>query len=245
MYIIIVITIQIIQTLFLNNLTSHRHYDLSCSSQVRLSSVDGNCNQTERILAVRGTPHRAVGCVLCLQSNPATGGSGHSLPWPGWVCDRRGSAVCTTTGSPSPVSRWKRFLYLPCHLCKTKWHSLCMAKLCWKHNSRKEALDFGWLYCSFPSPIHPKIWNRFLGNLELQKWQDLWPQLPWHQCLKLRVYTVAWFESALPDCSYAITEVEYFSKWPEMAFCSKVDRAAVIQFLHLQLERKCTWAGVR
>lgn len=39
------------------------------------------------------------------------------------------------------------------------------------------------------------------------------------------------FHSAPPDCRFAITLVDYYGKWPEVAFTSDVTSTAVIAFL--------------
>jgi hypothetical protein len=42
---------------------------------------------------------------------------------------------------------------------------------------------------------------------------------------------VGLFETAPADCSYGITLVDYYSKWPEVAFTSNVTIQTVIKFL--------------
>ncbi len=54
------------------------------------------------------------------------------------------------------------------------------------------------------------------------------PSAAWE---KVSIDTVGPFETAPANCRYAITLVDYFSKWPEVAFSPRVDTAAVIQFL--------------
>ena len=48
---------------------------------------------------------------------------------------------------------------------------------------------------------------------------------------KVSIDIVGPFESAPRDCRYAITLVDYFSKWPEVAFVAQKDTATIIQFL--------------
>lgn len=54
------------------------------------------------------------------------------------------------------------------------------------------------------------------------------PSFAWE---KVSINIVGPFETAPANCRYAITLVDYFSKWPEFAFSPRVDTAAVIQFL--------------
>ena len=48
---------------------------------------------------------------------------------------------------------------------------------------------------------------------------------------KVSVGIIGPFETAPPDCRFAISLVDYFSKWPEVAFASRVETATIIQFL--------------
>ena len=48
---------------------------------------------------------------------------------------------------------------------------------------------------------------------------------------KVAIDIVGPFENAPRDCRFAITLVDYYSKWPEVAFVSHVDTAAIIHFL--------------
>lgn len=48
---------------------------------------------------------------------------------------------------------------------------------------------------------------------------------------KVSVDIVGPFDVAPRDCRYAITLIDYYSKWPEVAFCAKADTNAVITML--------------
>lgn len=48
---------------------------------------------------------------------------------------------------------------------------------------------------------------------------------------KLATDIVGTFHSAPPDCRFAITLVDYYTKWPEVAFTSDVTSATVVAFL--------------
>lgn len=54
------------------------------------------------------------------------------------------------------------------------------------------------------------------------------PSAAWE---KVSVDIIGPFEKAPPDCRFAISMVDYFSKWPEVAFAPRVDTATIIQFL--------------
>lgn len=54
------------------------------------------------------------------------------------------------------------------------------------------------------------------------------PDAPWQ---KLGIDIVGPFESATWDCRYAVTLVDYFTKWPEVAFTSTITTAAITNFL--------------
>lgn len=54
------------------------------------------------------------------------------------------------------------------------------------------------------------------------------PDQPW---LKLAIDIVGPFERAPHDCRYAITLVDYYSKWPEVHFCSDTTTRTVTSFL--------------
>ncbi|KAJ8364452.1 hypothetical protein SKAU_G00132830 [Synaphobranchus kaupii] len=51
---------------------------------------------------------------------------------------------------------------------------------------------------------------------------------PWE---KLAIDIVGPFHTAPLDCRYAVTLIDYFSRWPEVAFTSEVTSATVIKFL--------------
>ncbi|CAM5161152.1 unnamed protein product [Natator depressus] len=46
------------------------------------------------------------------------------------------------------------------------------------------------------------------------------------------------FDTAPSDCRYAITSIDYFSKWPEVAFTSQISSAKVIKFLSSVFSRE-------
>lgn len=54
------------------------------------------------------------------------------------------------------------------------------------------------------------------------------PERPWS---KVGIDVVGPFERAEPACRYAITLVDYFSKWPEVQFCSNVTTGRITDFL--------------
>uniref|UniRef100_A0A3B3CC70 Gypsy retrotransposon integrase-like protein 1 n=1 Tax=Oryzias melastigma TaxID=30732 RepID=A0A3B3CC70_ORYME len=54
------------------------------------------------------------------------------------------------------------------------------------------------------------------------------PSLPWE---KVAIDVVGPFETAVWDCRYAITMVDYHSKWPEVGFAASVTSETVISFL--------------
>lgn len=55
---------------------------------------------------------------------------------------------------------------------------------------------------------------------------------------KLAVDIVGPYYRASPDCRYAITLVDYYSKWPEVAFASEVNSSDVIKFLSTVFSRE-------
>ncbi|KAK7912339.1 hypothetical protein WMY93_012550 [Mugilogobius chulae] len=55
---------------------------------------------------------------------------------------------------------------------------------------------------------------------------------------KVSVDIIGPFETAPSDCRFAISLVDYFSKWPEVAFASRVDTATIIQFLTAVFSRE-------
>lgn len=55
------------------------------------------------------------------------------------------------------------------------------------------------------------------------------PDVPWS---KLGMDIVGPFDTAVWDCKYAITLIDYHSKWPEVAFISSVTTGVVIDFLN-------------
>ena len=46
------------------------------------------------------------------------------------------------------------------------------------------------------------------------------------------------FDSGSLDCRFAITLIDYFSKWPEIAFTSQVTSTTVIKFLSTVFSRE-------
>nr|XP_054930704.1 uncharacterized protein LOC129386641 [Dermacentor andersoni] len=54
------------------------------------------------------------------------------------------------------------------------------------------------------------------------------PDKPWS---KIAIDIVGPFERAPADCRFVISVVDYFSKWPEVAFCRDVSSAKVMDFL--------------
>lgn len=61
------------------------------------------------------------------------------------------------------------------------------------------------------------------------------PDRPWS---KVGIDIVGPFERAPPAYRYVITLVDYFSKWPEVQFCSSVTTKTVTNFLHLVFTRE-------
>lgn len=61
------------------------------------------------------------------------------------------------------------------------------------------------------------------------------PESPWS---KVGIDIVGPFERAPMDCKYAITLVDYYSKWPVMCFTSQVTTKAVIKFLKTVFSRE-------
>ncbi|KAL2085986.1 hypothetical protein ACEWY4_019306 [Coilia grayii] len=55
---------------------------------------------------------------------------------------------------------------------------------------------------------------------------------------KLTIDIVSPYLHAPPDCRYAITLVDYYSKWPEVAFTSDVTSSSVIKFLSTVFSRE-------
>ena len=55
---------------------------------------------------------------------------------------------------------------------------------------------------------------------------------------KVGIDIVGPFENAPRDCRFAITLVDYYSKWPEVSFVSHVDTAMIIQFLTAVFSRE-------
>ena len=54
------------------------------------------------------------------------------------------------------------------------------------------------------------------------------PDAPWQ---KVGMDIVGPFESASWDCRFAVTLVDYYTKWPEVAFTSTITTAAITSFL--------------
>ncbi|CAM4454914.1 unnamed protein product [Lepidochelys kempii] len=54
------------------------------------------------------------------------------------------------------------------------------------------------------------------------------PESAWE---KVAIDIVGPFDTAPSDCHYAITLIDYFSKWPEVVFTSQISSATVIKFL--------------
>lgn len=54
------------------------------------------------------------------------------------------------------------------------------------------------------------------------------PDKPWS---KIAIDIVGPFDQAPANCRFAISVVDYFSKWPEVAFCSDISSRTVIDFL--------------
>ena len=61
------------------------------------------------------------------------------------------------------------------------------------------------------------------------------PSAAWE---KVSVDIVGPFEIAPPDCRFAITMVDYYSKWPEVVFAPRADTATIIQFLTTVFSRE-------
>nr|XP_037276784.1 uncharacterized protein K02A2.6-like [Rhipicephalus microplus] len=55
-----------------------------------------------------------------------------------------------------------------------------------------------------------------------------WPEKPWE---KLGIDIVGPMERAPPECRFAITIIDYHSKWPEVAFVSTITAQAVVKVL--------------
>jgi len=55
---------------------------------------------------------------------------------------------------------------------------------------------------------------------------------------KLAIDIVGPLDNGQMDCRYAITLIDYFSKWPEVAFTSQVTSATVIKFLTTVFSRE-------
>ncbi|KAI2648189.1 hypothetical protein H4Q32_018215 [Labeo rohita] len=55
---------------------------------------------------------------------------------------------------------------------------------------------------------------------------------------KLAIDIVGPFDMAPTDCRFAVTLVDYFSKWPEIAFMPQITSLAVIQFLSMIFSRE-------
>ena len=64
--------------------------------------------------------------------------------------------------------------------------------------------------------------------------------VPYHNAAweKLVIDVVRPFDSASLDCRFAITLIDYFSKWPEIAFTSQVTSTTVIKFLSTVFSRE-------
>lgn len=61
------------------------------------------------------------------------------------------------------------------------------------------------------------------------------PERPWS---KVGIDVVGPFERAEPACRYAITLVDYFSKWPEVQFCPNVTTRRITDFLRAIFARE-------
>uniref|UniRef100_A0A3P9JV72 Integrase catalytic domain-containing protein n=1 Tax=Oryzias latipes TaxID=8090 RepID=A0A3P9JV72_ORYLA len=61
------------------------------------------------------------------------------------------------------------------------------------------------------------------------------PSTAWE---KVAIDIVGPFNSGSADCRYAITLIDYYSKWPEVAFISNVTTATVISFLSAVFSRE-------
>ncbi|KAL7856478.1 hypothetical protein SRHO_G00153770 [Serrasalmus rhombeus] len=55
---------------------------------------------------------------------------------------------------------------------------------------------------------------------------------------KVAIDIVGPFHHAVHDCRYAVTFIDYYSKWPEVAFASEVTSATVITFLSVVFSRE-------
>ena len=62
-----------------------------------------------------------------------------------------------------------------------------------------------------------------------------YPEKPWS---KLAIDIVGPFERASSECRYAITLIDYYSKWPEVGFTSSVTTVKVITFLKTVFSRE-------
>lgn len=56
----------------------------------------------------------------------------------------------------------------------------------------------------------------------------LFPSVPWD---KVAIDVVGPFETAVWDCCYVLTLIDYHSKWPEVAFTASITTQSVITFL--------------
>uniref|UniRef100_A0AAR2KIN6 Gypsy retrotransposon integrase-like protein 1 n=1 Tax=Pygocentrus nattereri TaxID=42514 RepID=A0AAR2KIN6_PYGNA len=61
------------------------------------------------------------------------------------------------------------------------------------------------------------------------------PKAAWE---KVAIDIVGPFHHAVHDCRYAMTLIDYYSKWPEVAFASEVTSATVITFLSVVFSRE-------
>src|SRR4029434_1475738 len=61
------------------------------------------------------------------------------------------------------------------------------------------------------------------------------PSAAWE---KVSVDIVGTYEIAPPDCIFAITMIDYYSKWREVAFTPRADTATIIQFLATVFSRE-------
>ncbi len=63
-------------------------------------------------------------------------------------------------------------------------------------------------------------------------------ELPSASWEKVSIDIVGPFETAPSECRYAITLMDYFSKWPEVAFTSRVDTSTVKHLLTTAFSRE-------
>ncbi|CAM5113000.1 unnamed protein product [Natator depressus] len=61
------------------------------------------------------------------------------------------------------------------------------------------------------------------------------PESAWE---KVVIDIVGPFDTAPTDCRYAITLIDYFSKWPEVVFTSQISSATIIKFLSSVFSRE-------